>query len=192
MFNWLYINQIFFATGFPGLLWYLLRTAAVAAVCVVCLVSKSRVGRKHRKRLSLGASKVDSAVNKNAFNNTVFLYGKQKLTISRVIEHMWSKIPSPLEKTMRRSLDDFCVSFVKDFIRHCQLIILGKVRKSSLIVCLLSFLVALLTVTSAPAQLHLVPWLCSEAMVDRKVSWNRKRRLLNSTWWARVSSCTVQ
>ena len=121
MFNWLYINQIFFATGFPGLR-YLLRTAAVTAVCVVCLVSKSRVGRKHRKRLSLGASKVDSAVNKNAFNNTVFLYGKQKLTISRVIEnmqydHYW--------KRQREKVGDFFVALVKDFIRNLSFIVIG-------------------------------------------------------------------
>ena len=54
--------------------------AADTAVTGLWLVSCARVscpslgvGRKHRKRLSLGASKVDSAVNKNALNNTVFL-----------------------------------------------------------------------------------------------------------------------
>ena len=48
----------------------------VSCVCVSC--PSLGVGRKHRKRLSLGASKVDSAVNKNAFNNTGFLCGNWK------------------------------------------------------------------------------------------------------------------
>ena len=96
----------------------------MAAVCVVCLVSKSRVGRKHRKRLSLGASKVDSAVNKNAFNNTVFLYGKQKITMSRVIENMQSQIRLLLEDNAKK-LENFFVSLIKDFIRNLSFIVIG-------------------------------------------------------------------
>ena len=58
MFNWLYINQIFFATRFPGL--YSLWTAAVtasAAVCVVCLVSKSRSWKETPEEIVAGGIK---------------------------------------------------------------------------------------------------------------------------------------